>query len=171
MMNRQDLWKELHDLFDTDDGSLPEIRIADLSKLGVASIFAKLQGLCPGGVDGNFWSNEAQKDRRVDSVPNAAQLVIDDRSEPFHALCHELDYGGIRIPDLGVFVSDDEISLDYRMGSEWNANNLGAFLQLLKELTQLDANASISLERSVLRDVRKRFEDTWKAFMENTSAT
>jgi len=170
-MNSEDIWRELHDLFDTDDGSLPEIRIENLSRPGVVRVFARLQQYCRKGIKGTFWSKEGQKDTPVDSVPNAALLLTDGRAEPFHALCRELRYGGIVIPDLGVFVSDDEISLDYRMGSEWNSGNLKAFFQLLKELTELDATARVGLEKGVLRDVRKRFENTWKTFMQDTAVT
>ncbi len=34
------LWSELHDLFDTDDGDLPDIDVEDLSRDEVKSIYA-----------------------------------------------------------------------------------------------------------------------------------
>ncbi len=169
-MNSDDIWKELHDLFDTDDGSLPEIRIANLSKQEVVRVFGRLQQYCR-NINGTFWSKKDQEDRSIDSVPNAALLVTDGRAEAFHVLCSQLHYAGIAIPDLGVCVSDDEISLDYRMSSQWNSENLRAFFQLLKELAELSANARVRLEKGVLEDVRKKFEDTWATFMRNTAVT
>lgn len=37
-MEAEQLWKELHYLFDTDDGSLPEIQIQNLSPDDVIAI-------------------------------------------------------------------------------------------------------------------------------------
>jgi hypothetical protein len=38
------LWAELHDLFDTDDGSLPEVRVEFADKRAVITAFAELRG-------------------------------------------------------------------------------------------------------------------------------
>jgi hypothetical protein len=170
-MTAEQIWRELHDLFDTDDGSLPEIWITNLSKQGVAIVFASLQERCPGSTTNTtFWYLEDEKEELVNSVPNAATLVAEGRAAAFHFLCQGLKHKETVIPDLGVFVSDDHISLDYRMGAEWNAAKIEALFGILKDLTRLDVNAKVCLEQGVLRNVQAQFQRTWNRFLRDTAA-
>jgi hypothetical protein len=52
------LWAELHDLFDTDDGSLPEVRVDFADKRAVITAFAELRGRGQDVTHGGstFWS-------------------------------------------------------------------------------------------------------------------
>jgi hypothetical protein len=168
-MKAEQLWKELHYLFDTDDGSLPEILIANLSKDEVVAIFDYLQQTCRQMNDAaTFWSIEEQADRPVVSVPNAAALVMQGRAEPFIVLCEGLAYDGEVIPDIGVFVFGDEIALVYRMGREWNAANLKALFGILQAVTRIAPTAKISVEEGALKSVRRHFEATWKKYVQAT---
>ena len=63
-----------------------------------------------------FWSVTHSKDCPLESVPNAAALVVLGEAEPIHFVLRDIDVGGVRLPDLGVFVFADQIALDYRMG-------------------------------------------------------
>jgi hypothetical protein len=164
-MEPDQLWKELHYLFDTDDGSLPEIWIVNLSKEGVVAIFSYLQKACRTIAGGSvFWSLEDQQERPINSVPNAADLVVQDRAESFHFLCQGLTYEGTVLPDIGVFVFGDQIALDYRMGKEWNAVKLRALFGILKEAKRIDSRARISIESYASPQVRKQFETMWRKF-------
>jgi hypothetical protein len=166
-MEPDQLWKELHYLFDTDDGSLPEIWIVNLSKEGVVAIFSYLQNACRAIASGAvFWSLEDQQEKPINSVPNAADLVAQGRAEPFHFLCQALTYEGVVLPDIGVFVFGDQIALDYRMGKEWDAVKLNALFGILKEVKRIDSGARISIEDYALPQVRKQFETTWRRFSE-----
>jgi len=166
-MKAEQLWEALHQLFDTDDGSLPEIRLLNLSPKGVVAIFSYLQHSCRSSANNQvFWSREDQQDKPINSVANAATLVVEGRAEPFHCLCQGLAYDGEELPDIGVFVFDDQVALDYRMGQEWNAGKLKALFGLLKELTSIDQGAEVSLEDNVLPKVRKHFERTWEKFLQ-----
>lgn len=166
-MEPENLWKELHYLFDTDDGSLPEIWIKNLSHEGVAAIFAFLQRDC-GDIANSavFWSLEDQQEQPINSVPNAADLVVQARAEPFHFVCEGLTYEGVVLPDIGVFVFGDQIALDYKMGKEWDAVKLNALFGILKEVKGIDSRAKISIEAYALPQVRKQFERTWRRFSE-----
>ena len=166
MMEAEQLWAELHALFDTDDGSLPEILITKLSKDGVSAIFAYLQrNYHQIANSASFWSIEDQQEKLVASVPNAATLVVQGRAEPFHFICQGLAYDGQAIPDLGVFVFANQINLDYQMGAEWNAMKLQALFGVLKELKRIDAAARISIEPYALPAVRQHFETVWERFL------
>jgi hypothetical protein len=87
-------------------------------------------------------------------VPNAAALVIQSGAEAFHIVCQGLSYGSEVIPYLGVFVFDDRINLDYRMGAEWNAAKLKALFGMLQEINRIAPAAKISIEEYALRKVR-----------------
>jgi hypothetical protein len=52
------LWAELHDLFETDDGSLPEVRVDFADKRAVITAFAELRGRGQDVTHGGstFWS-------------------------------------------------------------------------------------------------------------------
>ena len=164
-MEPEHLWKELHYLFDTDDGSLPEIWIVNLSKEGVVAIFSYLQNACRAIANGAvFWSLEDQQEKPINSVPNAADLVVQGRAEPFHLLCQGLTYDGVVLPDIGAFVFGNQIALDYRMGKEWDALKLRALFGILKEAKTIDSRARISIEEYASPQVRKQFETMWREF-------
>jgi hypothetical protein len=168
-MEAEQLWKELHHLFDTDEGGLPEIRIVNLSQEGVVAIFSSLQQNCrPFANSQVYWSDEDQQDKPINSVPNAAALVVQGRAAPFHCLCRGLTCEGEMLPDIGVFVFQEEIALDYRAGQEWNARKLKALFGLLKELASIDTGSKVSLDPTMLPPVRTHFEKTWEGFLQAT---
>jgi hypothetical protein len=83
------LWNDLHDLFEPDDGSLPEIRVNFVEFGSVASGFALLRKLAVRDVTvggSNFWSKVHGEERPVNSVPNAAALVVSGEAEAFHVV-------------------------------------------------------------------------------------
>jgi len=157
------LWEELHDLFDTDDGSLPEIRINYVGTSATVAAYALLRNHATRVVSEKpyFWSKTHDAERSLDSVPNAAALVVADEAEPFHVVLGGIRARGTLIPDIGVFVCPDQIALDYRMGFAWGAKELEALFDLLTELAALDNKASVSLEGGVAPEVIDRFQKAW----------
>jgi hypothetical protein len=169
-MKAEQLWKELSYLFDTDDGSLPEIWLTNLSSHGVAAIFSYLQHGCRSVSNAStFWSIKEQTDKPINSVPNAAALVVEGRAEPFCFTCQGLTCGGVVIPDIGVFVFPNEIDLFYRMGKEWNAEKLKALFGMLKALKKIEPRITVTIEDYALPKVRKQFETTWEKFLQVTT--
>jgi hypothetical protein len=161
------LWTELHDHFDTDDGSLPEVRVEFADKRAVFTAFAELrargQDVTHGG--STFWSVTDSKDCPLDSVPNAAALVVSGEAEPFHFVLRDIDMSGVRLPDLGVWVCDDQIAIDYRMGTGWRSTTVRALFELLLAIAQLDPETSVRLDPKVLPDVAERFNTCWSRFL------
>jgi hypothetical protein len=157
------LWAELHDLFDTDDGSLPEVRVAYSDPKATIAGYNLLRKRASRIVTDNpsFWSKTEKEERPVDSVSNAAVLVVSGEAEAFHLVLGGIQLGGGAIPDIGVFVFPDQLCLDYRMGTAWGPHELEAFFALLAELTALDPQASVSLEEGVLAEIADRFQQVW----------
>ncbi|MFK8185859.1 MAG: hypothetical protein AB8B99_20980 [Phormidesmis sp.] len=158
------LWNELRDLFDTDDGSLPEIRIDYRDSAAAVSGYALLRGRAARIVSEKpyFWSKTYDAERPLDSVYNAAALVVSGEAEAFHVVFGGIQSSSVTIPDLGIFVFPDQLALDYRMGPDWGPSELEAFFGLLGELASLDPYASLSLEEGVLPDVTARFQNAWR---------
>ena len=161
------LWSELCDLFDTDDGSLPEVRVDYMDSAATVSGYALLRGRAARVVSENacFWSKTHSADRPLDSVSNAAVLVVSGEAEAFHVVLGGIQSRGVTIPDLGVFVFPDQLAFDYRMGPAWGPKELEALFELLGELIALDPHASLSLEEGVLATVVSRFQNVWRRWV------
>ncbi|SRR6266536_385208 len=161
------LWHEFHSIFDTNDGSLPEIDIAALSPASLADMWSYLRYAATAYVgDAWFWHTATHQQIPLDSVPNAAQLVVTGEADVFHTVLRGMTFFDTIIPDLGVFVFQDTISLDYRMGSDWNAAAVTALFELLRHLHHLDRNATITLSKTFFSaDWRRRFTTAFATYV------
>lgn len=140
------LWEQLHDLFDTDDGSLPDIEINALTSQSVANVYAFLRSRSkPVSVEASFWHIAEERDVNVDDVPNTAQLVTEQIAEVFHVTVEGLTLQNATIPALGIFVFPDSICLDYRMGREWGPQEVEALFDCLRQIQRIAPEAAIVL--------------------------
>jgi hypothetical protein len=159
----KNLWEEVEVCFGYDDGALPDIEITRLSPSGVSAIYrmlrqrSQLVGFPP------VFSSREEKSVLVDSVPDAAALVVNGDAWGFHH-CVVVIANGIELPVLGIFVFPDTISLDYRGGPEWGPREVGAFFELLRDCCSLDSDAIVSLG-SCKPPCPNRFVIAWSAFL------
>jgi hypothetical protein len=145
-MTAAELWDQLHDLFDTNDGSLPDIEINNLSGKEVADVYVYLRSRSRlSSKQQYFWSVTEDKSVSVNSVVNAAELVVTGEASVFHIVVQGLTFGGATIPDLGIFIFTDSIGLDYRMGPEWGAAELNALFLCFCEILKIAPSAEITL--------------------------
>ncbi len=164
------LWDELRDQFEVDDGGLYDIRVDFAEARCLVAAFRLLRDrgvLNPGAT---FWSVSEQRDVPVPEVEDAAALVVAREAEPFHVVFSGLGANGVAIPDLGAFVFQEQLALDYRMGPEWNPATLQGLFHLLLELSAPDPGAKLSLEEGVLPEVASRFDRCWRRFCEPSAA-
>lgn len=169
------LWTELHHLFDTDDGSLPRIVLNYQDRQAVIRAFAYLRAL---GHDVTYRGASLclradPAARPLDSVENAAELVLSGEAEPFHFVQGGIVVDGTTLPDLGVSVFDGGIDFDYRMGAEWRSPQLAAFFRLLHTLANLDSKdpkPAPILEEHVLPAVAAQFRRCWEQFVSDEAA-
>jgi hypothetical protein len=164
------LWSELRDHFEIDDGSLPEIRVDYADPEAMIRGYATLREQAR-NVHGHlsFWSISDEEARPLDSVPNAATLVVSGEAEPFHVLLVGVQPRGITLPDLGVFVDADRLTLDYRMGDEWGPAEVESLFALLSSLAAFDPRSSVSLQEGVLPEVEARFQRVWRRFLKENA--
>jgi hypothetical protein len=149
------LWERLAFLFDEDDGSLPELRIVGLSPAGLTRVVTALweRAAEPPAVD-RLWHDAHGVEAPVRDVAHACELLVAGRIVPFHVPLEGIAVGAVALPALGAFVDPDEVVLDYRMGPDWNADVLAAFVVLLGELRALDAGARLDLEEAIAPQFR-----------------
>jgi hypothetical protein len=164
-----DAWDRLRWLFDTDDGALYDIRLTSLDESGVAAAFEFVRSRSAVTPDALFWHTGLERDQRVADYPDAARLVVRGVADPFHVLAPGLEFAGTVIPDLGVFVWPDEVTLDYRMGPEWGRPQLLALFELLRQLAAM-TGGSVSLGRHVLPNVDAQFVSEWQAYCAECAA-
>ena len=158
-----DAWDRLRWLFDTDDGGLYDIRLKGLDEAGLVKAFEFIRSRARITPDALFWHTGLQKDQRVADYPDAARLVVQAVAEPFHVLATGMEFDGSVIPDLGVFVWTDELTLDYRMGPEWGRPQLMALFELLRQLASA-SGGRVSRGRHTMANVDAQFVSEWKAY-------
>lgn len=162
------VWDKLRFLFETDDSSLPEVRLTELTSEGVAAIYAFICSRAEVS-DTSFWHKSLDRDESIKAYPNAAQLLATNEAEPFHFLAYSLNLDGVVLPDLGVFVFQDEITLDYRMGPDWDEPRVLALFELMRQLAALDQHARIRLDEHTLPEVEKLFLASWSEYCQAKS--
>jgi hypothetical protein len=141
-MNSTELWHKVGHLFNTDDGSLPDIFIDDLSNEEIVTIYDYV--MTQATIDGNAtaWSLESEKDIPIRNIENPATQFIENRIESFRHLI-VLKVGELELPSLSVCVGQESIEFDYRMGKEWNEKNVSALFRFLSEIQLIAPNSKI----------------------------
>jgi hypothetical protein len=165
-----DAWGRLHWLFDEDDGALYDIRLTGLDEAGLVRAFEFMRSRANITLDALFWHTAMKLDQRVADYPDAARLVAQGVAEPFHVLARGLEFGGAVIPDLGLFVCADELTLDYRKGPEWGQPQLLALFELLRQLASATAG-QVNLGKHVLPQADATFANEWQAYCAGCGAT
>jgi len=135
---------ELADYFNSDDGSLPEIEVhfenGEEVVTGLKHLFAHgAHDVSAGGAA--LWMKDSGETRSFQG-PSDAELVTAGVAEPFHMVLADIACAGITLPDLGVFVSSDELVFDYRMGPNWGEREIDALLMLLRGLRAFGGRVS-----------------------------
>ena len=165
------LWRDLHDLFDTDDGSLPEIRVDYRDPEGTRAGYVLLRQHARRVLPFNASvSVVGSGEIPIDRLEDPAGLVTSRRAQPFHVVLTGVEVDGTGVPDLGVWVFPDQLALDYRMGPAWSPRELHALFALLLALTGCDPNSSISLQEGVPVDVVDRVGRAWSRFRSEHAA-
>ena len=73
------------------------------------------------------------------------------------------------MPDLGVFVCTDEVTLDYRMGVEWGPPQLAALFELLRQLMAV-AGGRVELGSGAGPTVSQQFAGELEAYSAGCAA-
>lgn len=139
-----DGWRIARRNFTDDDGSLPGVEFRNLQSPSVRNLvnyFFQHGNLT--AEDATLWHDQMQADVPIKQFDDPAGLVTSGIAAPFHC-CFQLQVQGVsRIPVLGLFVFQDVVEIDYRMGSDWNPDNVDAFFRLLAQLKTIAPEANV----------------------------
>ncbi len=142
---RQRLYEAVRDLFEEDDGSLPEIHVAGLTPAAAQrcldALFDRADSLRP---DQTVWDWQRDEDVPIADVPEVGPLAAEGKLSTLHVVLTGIRSGDVGVPDLGVSVRPGALVVDYRMGVEWTAEVVAGFVELLRALQQLVKEASSS---------------------------
>ena len=132
--------------FDTDDGSLPEVEIAFDSPKKVARAFRFLFSC--GAVDVTAYGGcklwNVREDRDIPfSGPEDARLLLTGDVHQFHIVLGGMSRGRHTIPDLGVSVYPEGLTIDYRMGAGWGDTQIESLVLLLRELAGIGGTIAV----------------------------
>lgn len=165
-MTPSELWERVGSCFSDDDGSLPGIEIGNLTPEEIAQIYAWIRSNSTVASDApTFWDNQLQSNRPIDSVPSAAVMVATGQAAPFHFAVDGLSVEQVMIPCLGIFVFQDTIAVDYRMGSAWHPEQVFAFFSLLRHLVKFSAAGSVQPEAGEGPPYPEAFTVAWAYFV------
>lgn len=125
------IWNQLHNLFDTADGSLPDIFIEPLSGAQVVEIYRKT--MIPAKLHGEpkVWDKKTQADRPLRSLDDPARAVVQGEIESFRHILEDLKINNVLLPELTVCVEPDSVSFDYSPGDSWGPNEVEQLLAFL----------------------------------------
>jgi len=160
------IWSQLRDLFEHDDGSLPEIELTNFRAAAIPGHFATLwrRGRDVTASGASYCSRHDWQDRPIVSAEDAASAaarVCSQEAESIHVVLGGLEYAGSRIPDLGVFVYPDGLVLDYRMGAAWGPRQVAALLELLLAIAETEPDLAVHHQYS-----DEAFAVAWKMYRE-----
>lgn len=168
MTSADELWALLRPCFGADDGSLPTFEVQNLGASEVARIYSLIRNRSTVVSENpSYWDSESETERSIDDVPNAASLVTAGKAEPFHFSVEGLEGEGAEIPCLGVFVFQDSIAFDYRMGPGWGPRQVLALFSWLKQLIDAAGGARLVPSASDGPPDPTAFELAWRNFRED----
>lgn len=136
------------EIFNTDDGSLPDINLDFGNSQVAADAYALIQSRASRLVSSGayYWSKSTQKECPISFGDNPATQLLLGEAEPFHVVFGGLSSStGVAIPDLGVFALEPGfIALDYRMGLGLTEGAITGLFELIRDLSRLGTGAVLS---------------------------
>jgi hypothetical protein len=128
-------WLDLKTYFEPDDGFLPEVSVEGYKPEEIVGIFNHLVSLSsPSSLESELWHSPTESKVKLNQFLCAAEVMLKGEAESFHMLLKELKFEGVTLPDLGAFIFKDEITIDYRRGSEWTDQVIRTFLALISKV-------------------------------------
>ena len=147
-------------MFDNDDGSFPEICICGLSAEQVSAGYLFIREITDFVVGApRFFNHEAKCEMGLDEVENPALLVCTKKANPFHFMTRSIRYAKGTVHELGVFILNNAIALDYEKGPIWGEREIETLLQMILKIRAESPDSVIRLEDAVSANDRQLIED------------
>ncbi|MFD2178572.1 hypothetical protein [Veronia pacifica] len=162
-----DNWDSLLEIFGTDDGSLPDIELGHLSADEVIRGYEFIRNHAAriSSKEPSYWSTSKDCDVPFGFEDNPAIQVISGEAESFHLCFDGLNSpSGKHIPELGLFVFTDCLSLDYRMGPQWNKEAVQGLFELISCMSKDYEDMKIAHKTNINDDDGSIFKTHWAAY-------
>jgi hypothetical protein len=160
-------WDELLEIFGTDDGSLPDIELNNLlgNEVILGYEFVRNHSRRISSKKPIYWSTSKDCDVPFSHEENPAILVVSGEAESFHLCFGEIESpSGKRIPELGLYVSTDSLSFDYRMGAQWNEEAIQGLFELISCMSRNYESMEISHEKNINDNDGAIFKSHWASY-------
>lgn len=160
-------WGALLEVFGTDDGSLPDIELDNLSGDEVINGYEFIRNHADeiSSKEASYWSTTKDCDVPFNYEDNPAIQVVSGEAEAFH-LCFDgiKSPSGKLVPELGLFVFPNCLSFDYRMGPQWNKIALQGLFELIACFSKDYENMQINHKTNINDDDGSIFRLHWAAY-------
>lgn len=154
------LWNTTHDIFDIDDGAYAEICICGLSCEQVIAGYnfirsksRRLRG------EPSFFSYEVQDEVGIDEIGNAAEFVCKRLGKPFHFVSATTKIGKCNLYELGFFILDNAIAIDFQRGPLWGESQIEALLNIILEIRKNATESFLQLSSRLNPEYRSRLDE------------
>ena len=164
-------WNIARHNFTDDDGSLPGIEFSRLTPEGVRSLvdYFRRHGTIV-SENATLYDYSKQADVPLSELEDPAGLVLSGTAAPFHCCFGGMSNCGVEIPVLGLFVFQESVEIDYRMGAEWNSDNVEALFRLLAQLKSLAPEANVDSAEPEGLPYPNEFKDAFSRYTAMESA-
>lgn len=161
-------WQKLKDLFDADDGSLPDVFIDELSGEQVCAIYSWIMSQATIYDAPTLWHALEGKEIPIRSVNSPAAAVVRGEIPQFRHGLTNFQVAGVELYGLTICVSSNQISFDYQMGDDWDAPQVTALLDLLTTIRRLAPDAQISHQFEGAGKNTPGFTETVQEYSQNS---
>lgn len=162
-----DSWNELEPLFQTPDGALPDIELNNVfpKSVAIGYEFIRDNSVWPTHTVPSYWSKTAERDVDFTQSDNPAKYVVEETADSFH-ICFDstLSPSGYKIPNLGVFIFQDSISLDYRAGPDWNVEAIKGLFEVIGYIYSISNTMSLKHLGNICDDTGDILESAWNSY-------
>lgn len=137
-------WQRILDLFESDDGSLPDLFVRNLTRDQVVAVYEWVMSHCTPSENSSAWHIKDKRSVRISALPAPARAFVEGEIELFRHGLVGLSIAGVELPYLTISVeSIDCVSFGYRKGPEWTEHTINALLEMLARIHALAPNALI----------------------------
>ena len=138
--------KGLLEIFSEDtDGSLPEITITFNKANQWRKAIYFVSDRCEIDQNTTLWSEVLQKDIECKDLPKK------DFIKKLKVTNHFMVSNLYNMPDLGIFIDDDSLFLDFMTGKDWTLESIGGLINFCQDLKKEFDIKSFTLDDDGIR--------------------
>ena len=157
--------KELIEIFQKRDGALPDIELNNLTSSELISVYAFLRGCAKriSSAGAYYWCLKTESEVSIRINDNPATLVASSEAEPFH-LCFDgiTSPSGCKVPELGIFVFQDSLVIDYQMGASWTESALIGLFEIIDRIKVIAPKMDLKHRGNIFDNDGGLLESYWQ---------